>query len=329
MGTPYAVLPGSDAAAAAAEAAAKQYTLDGFGESLSQILAEHGVDPVTSAAVSAAGEQLAQRPGGTPMAEEELPGLAESLVGAAVADPRVAGGQARTAVEENAAGLSKSEQEALAITAAGDAAEDAGADRATAEQKAREAIAAGVPPAAAAEAGAASAAAIAVTSNPDASPGIEIFGYLKARVQGLVTETYLADENKKVTGLTQWKIEKGPFFQTTAGELHINCKNYLAQADIDHVDTAQSNTKYLAGYETTAPSPSFSNNMGFFGATAVNAAYWVRTSSAAAYKRTVFGLDFYIALLGTQNTSSNNWIVDKFIMRHIVSIHARFYSNYR
>lgn len=329
MGTPYAVLPGSEAAAAAAEAAAKTYTLDGFGDSLKEIMEGYGVDPVTAAAVGAAGDELAQRPGRKPMAEKDLPGLAESLVGAAVADPRVAGNQASKAFEQNATGLSKSEQEALAVTAAGDAAEDAGADRASAEQKAREALSAGVPPAIAAEAGAASAAAIAVTSNPDATPGIEIFGYLKARVQGLVTETYLADENKKVTGLTQWKIEKGSFFQTTSGELHINCKNYLAHADIDHVDTDRSNTKYLAGYETSAPNPSFSNDVGFFGATSVSAAYWVRTASVAAYKRVGFGFDCYIALLGTQNNSLKNLAVSKFIMRHLIAIHARFYSNYR
>ncbi|MDM9559766.1 MULTISPECIES: hypothetical protein [Bordetella] len=320
---PFDVLPGSSAAAAAAEAGRKTYELTGFGSSLTPILEKYGVDPVTAAAVSAAGDQLAMRQDPAqcriPMSSEEMSGLAESLVGSAVADPRVAGNQARNAVQNADPGLSKSELEALAATEAGDAAEAAGGDRALAEAKARDAMAQGVAPAMAAYAAAASAAATAVSGNPDSSPGIEIFGYLKALVQGLVTETYLAKETKTVQNATNWTIG-ATFVQTTTGTLRINCNKYLADAETDHVDIDHTMSHYKAGYEVEAPSPVFRTSTSVTAATQLNAVYWARTTSAAAYKRVMFILDIYAAALGTQNNFLQKNVTDKLVARCLLML---------
>ncbi|WP_459617463.1 hypothetical protein [Bordetella sp. 2513F-2] len=248
MTLPFNVLPGSDAASAVEAVRQLDLRSDMLDQQLAPILQRYNVDPVTTAAV---GETARRITANNP--NIALQPLAESLVGTAVADPRVAGNNARQAVLAGGSDLSRPEQEQLAIQAAGIEAEKAGADKAVAEAKAREALSQGASPEMAAQSAAAAAASAAVANNPSAS-GLEIFGYLKAMVQGVVIETNLSNERHEVTGNTDWII-RGAFVQNTAQTLEINCNEYHAQAQHDISRRSFAANIYLLGYYMTSPDP--------------------------------------------------------------------------
>lgn len=321
MSGPFNVIPNSNADKALQEAAGLRFDQGGsLSSKISPILKKYGVDTVTQSAVEAAADQLAANP------NMDVPRLAQGLVGTAVSDPRVAANQAKSYVESQK-GLTAEQEKQVAITAAGDAAEDAGADRASAEAEAANAISQGVSPAMAASAGAAIAVTAAVTSNPAANPGIEIFGHLKALVQGLVTETYLKTEDKTVTSTTDWKMGNS-FIQTTSGQLHVYCKDYYAEADHDVSQRQWSIGLYQKGYTMTAPDPVFVTGgslslLGF-----AFSKYTDKILSFALNKEVLFGFDLYTAILGTAKTNITDEDVQKRKQKYVFGLHSRSRTNF-
>lgn len=321
MSGPFNVIPNSNAARAVEEAARLNFA-DGvpLSSKLSPILQRYGVDTVTQSAVEAAADQLASRPG------MDVPYLAQGLVGTAVSDPRVAANQAKAYVEGQGA-LTAEQERQLAIAAAGNAAQDAGADRATAEAAASDALSSGASPQMAAYAGAATAVSAAVSSSPAGGPGIEIFGYLKALVQGMVYETYLGSEDKQVSLKTDWTMG-GSFIQTTAGQLHIECEEYRAEAKTDVSEREWSAGFYIKGYTMEAPAPVFTTLVGFSVTPLSTAIYSRKIISLAAVKEVAFAADFYVALLGTTKTNLTDEDIRKRKEKFLVGIHARGRTNF-
>ncbi|MBV7481796.1 hypothetical protein [Bordetella sp. BOR01] len=248
MTLPFNILPDSDAAKAVEEVRLLDLNAQNLDQQIAPILQKYNVDPVTGAAIGETARQIvASNP------NIGLQPLAESLVGTAVADPRVAGYNAREAVRAGG-NLSQSEQEELAVQAAGVEAEKAGGDKAVAEGKAKEALSQGASPEMAAQSAAAAAVSAAVANNAGPS-GLEIFGYLKAMVKGVVIETIKGDERHEVTGQTLWDIQSGAFIQTTANDLNINCTEYHAEARHDVSRRSFAANVYVKGYYMESPSP--------------------------------------------------------------------------
>jgi hypothetical protein len=321
MSGPFNVIPNSNAARAVEEVARLNFAqITPLSTQLSPILERYGVDTVTRSAVETAADQLASRPG------MDVPYLAQGLVGTAVSDPRVAANQAKAYVESQQ-GLTADQQGQLAITAAGNAAEDAGADRSSAEAAAADALSQGATPQMAAYAGAASAVSAAVSSHPAGSPGIEIFGYLKALVQGMVYETYLGKENKEVTLDTHWTMGDS-FIQTTGGQLLVECREYRAEAKTDESVRKWSVGSYVKGYTMEAPAPVFVTVAGLSATVASVAAYSSKIISLAAVKEVLFVSDFYVALMGTTKTNVSDEDIRKRKDKFLVGIHARGRTNF-
>lgn len=324
MSGPFNVLPNSLAERAVNEVAALDFSdiaTVPLSSKISPILDKYGVDPVTQSAVEAAADSLASRP------ETNISELAQGLIGSAVSDPRVAGNQAKLSVEEGQPGLTDEQQEEAAITAAGDAAEDAGADRSVAEREAKDALSQGVSPAMAAYAGAAIAVTAAVSANPAANPGIEIFGYLKALVTGMVRETYLKEENKDVKLKTTWTIG-GDFIQTTSSEFKVICKDYFAEAESDSAESDSSSGDYKKGYRMECPAPNFTRVASWSVAWAKADSRYQKISSMAAYKLTIFGVDCYAAILGTARRNVTDEKVQERKDKYLIGIHSRSRTNF-
>ena len=320
MSRPFNVIPNSNADKAVQEVAGLNFDGGSLSSRISPVLKRYGVDTVTQSAVEAAADQLAANP------NMDVQYLAQGLVGTAVSDPRVAANQAKTYVESQA-GLTLEQRNQVAITAAGDAAEDAGADRRSAEAEATNAISQGATPAMAAYAGAAIAVAAAVSSNPVGNPGIEIFGHLKALVQGLVTETYLQKEAKTVDSTTDWTMGNS-FIQTTTGTLHVNCKDYYAEAESDLSERDKSIGVYQRGYTMTAPEPRFITlgSASLLGFTYAN--YSDKILSFAVNKEVLFGVDFYTAIMGTTKTNISDEDVAKRKQKYMFGLHSRNRTNF-
>ncbi|MCD0501504.1 hypothetical protein [Bordetella petrii] len=316
MSTPFNVIPGSNAEKAVQEIAGLTFEQANIVSNITPILEKYGVDSVTTSAVEAAATKLAENP------RMDLSYLAQGLVGTSVADPRVAGNDAKARVAAGQENLSTAEQEMLAITAAGDAAEAAGADRSLAEAEAGKAISQGMSPQMAAYAGAAAAAAVAAANNPVGNPGIEIFGYLQALVQGLVMETYLKTEDKTVASSTNWKIVNN-FIQTTTGQLHVYCKNYIADAKSDVSDSDFSFGIYQKGYTMEAVDPEMTTGISVGVSGASYTRYDYKIISLAVYKETIFAWDFYISPLGTTKMNQSDTDTDKTKHKTVVGIHSR------
>jgi len=291
-------IPGSDAEAAVNEIRnIPNLTIDNFDEMVAPIWEKYNIDPVTAEAVSETAHNVMSR---NPKANMDT--VAEDLVGRTVADPSVAGNNAREAVHRGSEGLKPSEQNQLAVKAAGDAAEKAGGDRATAESKAQEAIDKGASPEMAAESAATAATAEALVKNSasfaDVS-GFDIMGYLKAMVQGVVIETNLGTETHTVKGETWWNID-GSFVQTTANELTINCNKYHAEADTDIAESPVSMNFYLQGYKMTSPNPFTFSGLSLAGNGATTSGY-INVTSLGFIKTTVATRDVYLvgAVMGS------------------------------
>src|SRR5690606_25884620 len=141
---------------------------------------------------------------------------------------------------------------------------------------------------------------IAVADNPSPS-GLEIFGYFKAMVQGMVTETYLGTETKHVTNLSRWEVDNS-FIQNTAGTLTVNCAHYTATADHDESITDHSFGIYKGGYEMYALHPLTMVWGSASGAALSTTVTWAKLSSIAPLKEIAFGGDVYVSILGTEVT---------------------------
>ncbi|HYG42529.1 MAG TPA: hypothetical protein VEA17_06375 [Bordetella sp.] len=284
-------LPGSDAEAAVkAIQSVPDLTIDNFDASVAPIWEKYNIDPVTAEAVSETAHNVMSTDPNANMST-----VASDLVGRTVADPSVAGNNAREAVHQGSEGMSPSQQAKLAVDSAGDAAESAGADRATAESKAQEALDNGASPEMAAESAATAAASEALISNPasfDGVSGFDIMGYLKAMVQGVVIETNLSTETQTVKGETWWNID-GAFVQTTANELTINCQKYHAEASTDISESPVGMNFYLKGYEMYSPNPFTFSGLSLAGSIATASAYGF-ISSLGVVKTTVATRDLYL-----------------------------------
>ncbi|MBO9354458.1 hypothetical protein GG851_10675 [Bordetella petrii] len=290
MTLPFSVLPGSDAAKAIDEVALLDLDAQTLDQQIAPILQKYNVDPVTGASIGETARQIiASNP------EIELQPLAESLVGTAVADPRVAGYNAREAVRAGG-NMSQAEQEELAIQAAGVEAEKAGGDKALAESKAEEAISQGASPEMAAQSAAASAVSVAV-ANKEGPSELVIFGYLKAMVKGVVIETIKGDEKHEVTGKTLWDIQNGAFIQITANDLHINCGEYHAEARHDVSRRSFGANLYLKGYYMESPTPWTLTGMSA-SVSAASASAYTRIYSFGGLKTTHAKKDYYYAGIG-------------------------------
>ena len=290
--TGFVPLPGSDAQAAMAEIrATPNLTLDNFDATVGPIWEKYNIDPVSAEAVrEAAHRTMANNPGA------DMNSVAADLVGRTIADPTVAGSNARAAVRAGGEKLTPAEQARRAVTAAGDAAEAAGADRAVAESKAQQALDAGASPESAAESAATAAVADALVKNSssfDSVSGFDIMGYLKAMVQGVVIETNLSTETQTTKGETNWKID-GSFVQATAGALTINCRNYHAEASTDISESPVGMNFYLKGYEMYSPQPFTFSGLALTATGATSSAYAV-IASLGTVKTTVATRDLYLS----------------------------------
>ena len=302
--TGFKPLPGSSAADAIEEIGSRDLTRSNISSEIDAVLRQYGVDPMTRAAASESAAKIVQNNPQT----DTSPGvnieqLAQDLVGNAVSDPRVAANKAAARVDALDASLPREEQNAKAVAIAGEEAAAAGGNRATAESKTREALAQGIPPRQAAMAGAAAAVSLALADNPNPS-GLEVFGHFRAMVDGLVMETYLAEEKKDVAEESHWQVTDS-FIQTTSGDLTITCKEYLATAEHDESIIVKSASAYIGGYHMYALLPfsatvASGNVAG--GSTTFN---WAKMSSIAPYKEIGFLGDYYIALLGTEVTDEH------------------------
>ncbi|CAP41956.1 hypothetical protein [Bordetella petrii] len=292
MSTPFNILPGSSA-----ESAVKETRLlrplrpDNVAEQIMPIMERYGVDSMTRTAVGEAATQLAGDP-----AHPDASALAEQLVGTAVADPKVAGNQAKNRVLAQP-DLPEQQQKDLAVQAAGEEAAKAGGSSSVAQEQAREAMNQGASPAMAAYVGAAAAVSIAVANN-SASSGLEIFGHLKALVQGMVIETYLKTENKTVLGKTTWTIGNS-LVQTTSDKLSIHCDYYYAEAPTDISELDTSSTRYWGGYYMRSPIPLSMTGASFTGSVNRSSVYYAKMGSAGVVKETLVPLDIYVAAFGT------------------------------
>jgi len=315
-------LPGSDAEAAVnAVRGIQGLTIDNFDASVAPIWETYNIDPVTASAVSETAHNVMAR---DPNADIDT--VAQDLVGRTVADPSVAGNNAREAVLRGSEGLSPGQQQKLALDAAGDAAEKAGADRATAESKAQEALDNGASPEVAAESAATAAAAEALIKNPasfDSVSGFDIMGYLKAMVQGVVIETNLGTETHTVKEQTWWNID-GSFVQTTADALTINCHQYHAEADTDIAESPVSMNFYLQGYEMNSPRPYTFSLLSLAGS-ALTASAYVNITSLGVVKTTVATRDLYLvgAVMGSveDQFQRSHQAIDKALVRiHVAGL---------
>lgn len=311
MALPFNVLPNSDAARAIEAVRALELSRDTLDEQLEPILRGYKVDSVTRAAV---GESARRVTATNP--DIALQPLAESLVGSAVADPRVAGNNARETVKGGSK-LSRSEQEALAIKAAGDEAERAGASRESAEGKARVALSKGASPEMAAQSAAAAAASQAVASHSNGST-FEIFGHLKALVQGVVIETIEGNESYEVTGNTTWKIDNA-LIQTTADTLEVNCTNYHAEAGHDVSRSTYVANMYLLGYYMTSPNPWTITGLSAAFTATTNAAY-VNIFSPGVVKTAKIKRDLYASGLTVGEARDTVKQVKKMSHRGVIKI---------
>ncbi|OZI52676.1 hypothetical protein [Bordetella genomosp. 4] len=288
MNLPFNVLPGSDAAnAVQAVRDLDGLTLANFEEQIGPILKQYHVDPVTASALNETARQVT-----TNNPNIELKPLTESLVGTAIADPRVAGNNARQAVRAGG-DLSLSDREKLAVEAAGIEAEKAGGSKTLAESKAKEALKQGASPEMAAESAATAAVASAVASNPEFASGLEVFGYFKAMVQGIVIETNLSNERHEVKNKTDWIIGAA-FIQNTAVDLTVDCHYYHAHAQRDVSRRTYALNTYLAGYYMTSPDPWTFTGMSV-GASVATGSVYKDIISPGVIKVTKAKKDFYYA----------------------------------
>jgi len=313
MSAPFNVIPGSDADKAAQQIGLLDLKPGNIGTHVADVLNQYGVGPLTTSAASEAASQLARN---NPRAD--LSGLAKGVVGSAVADPSVAASKARQRVSEGSAGLTSQQQNELAATVAGEEAAKAGGSASAAQDKTREAISQGLSPAMAAQAGAAAAVALAVAANPS-SPGLEIYGYLKALVQGLVTETYLGTEKKTVVNETDWKITNS-YIQTTSSKLTMDCLNYRAEAEHDESIIDRSNSIYWGGYTMESPNPLSKSWFSFGYSSLTGAVHWQKTAAIAPIKEIGFLGDFYVAAVTTKKEDKHNEMVKNAVSRSLIKL---------
>lgn len=179
----------------------------------------------------------------------------------------------------------------------------------------------------AAYAGAANAVAVAVGSNPGANPGIEIFGHLRALVQGMVYETYLQKENKDVTLKTEWDIGDS-FIQTTGAQLHVKCREYFAEAETDVSQRDWSVGLYQKGYTMEAPAPEFVTGVAVSAAGMAYAEYHGKIVSVAVSKDVIFACDFYTAILGTTKRTHTDEDIRMRKQKYLFGIHSRSRTNF-
>lgn len=304
----FTAIPGSSAADAMARVSGIALDESNIQSSVMEVLLDSGVDRMTASAASEAAGQIASNnptirdPNTGEITKQgvDLQNLAQNLVGNTVADPRVAANSAASRVDKLPASLSGQERADQAIAIAGEEAARAGASSSAAEDKTREALAAGMSPRDAALAGAAAAVSIAVADNPSPS-GLEIFGYFNAMVQGLVTETYQGKETRHINNGSVWTVDNS-FIQTTSGALTINCAHYRATADHDESIADYSVGIYSGGYEMYALLPLTAVGGSASGALLSTSLTWAKLSSIAPLKEIGFGGDFYVTLLTTEVT---------------------------
>lgn len=318
-------IPGSAAAQAMEGVSRLALDSSNVGRHIKTILVDYGVDRMTASAASEAAMQIAAEnptivdPTSGHILQQgvDLQNLARSLIGNTVADPRVAANAAALQVEQLSAGVSDDARAKNAVAIAGEQAAKAGASRAVAESKTKDALAAGMSPREAAMAGTAAAVSLSVANNPSSS-GLEIFGYLKAMVLGLVTETYLGSETKNIQNSSDWTVANN-FIQNTVGDLTINCAHYRATADEDDSIADHSEANYVAGYQMYAlhPLTIVGASAGFAGVSSSFA--WAKWSSIAPLKEIVFAGDFYVTLVGTTVTEEKREKVRQKVRQSVVT----------
>lgn len=319
-------IPGSSAADAVARVSRLTLDQSNIQSSVMDVLLDSGVDRMTASAASEAAAQIASNnptirdpvTGEVTKQGVDLQNLAQNLVGNTVADPRVAANSAGTRVDQLPASLSDQERADQAVAIAGEEAAKAGASSSAAQDKTREALAAGMSPRDAAVAGTAAAVSIAVANNPSPS-GLEIFGYLNAMVQGLVMETYLGTETRTINNFSEWTVDNS-FIQNTAGALTVNCSHYRATADHDESIAEHSVGIYSGGYEMYALHPLTAVGGSASGALLSTAVTWAKLSSIAPLKEIAFGGDFYVTLLTTEVTEDQRKNARKNLQNSVISL---------
>ncbi|MBV7481795.1 hypothetical protein [Bordetella sp. BOR01] len=227
--SPPNVLPGSDAAKAAAEVG--QYIADQGADlqlpELEQYVKEriiaYGGDPVTAAASARTVTVLAERdPTNTQT-------IAENIVASTVSDPNAAADRIRDSVERQVAerggigNLSKDEQKALAYGEAEDALRRAGITDTQSYADLRTRVNEYIDQGASPEVAAAAAAAPALAAAGPSADSLSIFGYLIMLVHGDLKYVFKNTETFKVGGNAIHSHMKDVTYEMPPHNLHIDC----------------------------------------------------------------------------------------------------------
>lgn len=254
---------------------------------------------------------------------DDLNSFVQEAVGRAVADPRVAGEQAREAVTEAGQDLQGDDLRQHAVQVAGQKAAMTGASSQDAEVLAQEYLDQGMSPSAAAQA----AAMVTAARHMGFPAGFEIFGRLKARVSGLVVETNRGDEEKTVTNETVWDIDQS-LVQTAIDSYTINCHNYHATADHDVSSGNLSMGFHWGGYQMFSPQPISLTGVSVGVAATLNTAY-VTSMQGTPYRFAApMAGDFYATLVAVSATGKSKGAETKEVSKQLLDICIGHYVVY-
>ena len=282
-----------------------------IGSQIAPIMDRYGVNPSVQVDVI---QRVKDRltPG---MSGDDLNSFVREAVGRAVADPRVAGEQAREAVTEAGQNLRGDELKQHAVQVAGQKAEMAGANSQDAKVLAQNYLDQGMSPSAAAQA----AAMVTAARHMRFPAGFEIFGRLKARVSGLVVETNRGDEAKTVTNETTWQIDQS-LVQTASDSYTINCHNYHATADHDVSSGNMSMGVHFGGYQMFSPQPISLTGVSVGATATTNTAYMTSIQGTPYRFANPMAGDFYATLVAVSATGKSKGAETKEVSKQLLDI---------
>ncbi|CAM4220285.1 hypothetical protein GCM10027287_52250 [Bordetella muralis] len=282
-----------------------------IGSQIAPIMDRYGVNPSAQVDVI---QRIRGRlkPG---MTGDDLNPFVREAVGRAVADPRVAGEQAREAVTEAGQTLKGDDLRQHAVQVAGQKAAMTGASSQDAEVRTQKYLDQGMSPSAAAQAG----AMVAVARHMGFPEGFEIFGRLTARVSGLVIETNRGREEKTVTNETVWDIDQS-LVQTAIESYAINCHNYKATADHDVSSGNLSMGFHWGGYQMFSPQPISLTGLSVGAAATLNTAY-VTSMQGTPYRLAIpMAGDFYATLVAVSATGKAKGAETREVSKQLLDI---------
>lgn len=283
-----------------------------IGPQIAPIMDHYGVNPSAQVDVIQRVRESVTH-GGT--SGDDLNPFVREAVGRAVADPRVAGEQAREAVIDAGQDRQGDDLKQHAVRVAGQKAAMTGASSQDAEVLAQDYLDQGMSPSAAAQA----AAMVTAARHMGFPAGFEIFGRLTARVSGLVVETNRGDEEKTVTNETVWDIDQS-LVQTAIDKYTINCHNYHATADHDVSSGNLSMGFHWGGYQMFSPQPISLTGLSVGAAATLNTAY-VTSMQGTPYRLAIPKMgDFYATLVAVSATGKSKGAETREVSKQLLDI---------